>query len=319
MPGFCVMIEGQEGVGWDAWCTLAETAERLGFDGLFTSDHYGSAIGIDGRDALDAWAVLTALAGRTARLRLGTLVSPVTFRPPAVVAKLALTADHVSGGRVELGLGAGWNEREHAAHGFPFPPLGERLELLEEQTEIVRRLLDGEELTFSGARYAIERGRLLPAPRQARLPIVIGGAARPRTARLAARFADEYNLVFAPPADCAAARTRLDRACAEAGRDPATLPSSLMTRCVVGRDARELRARLRRVGERSNEDGEAAFREEGGGWIAGTPAQALERIAEYRAAGVSRFFLQHLDHEDADMLELLAEEVLPAARAASGA
>ena len=175
------MIEGQEGVAWDDWLALADATERLGFDGLFTSDHYGAPLDSEPRDALDVWAVLAALGPRTSRIRLGTMVSPATFRPPTVLAKLALTADHTSGGRVEVGMGAGWHEREHAAFGFPFPPLGERLAMLEEQVAILRALFDAGEIDHHGAHYELDHCVLRPRPLQAAPPD------HPRRQREAAR------------------------------------------------------------------------------------------------------------------------------------
>ena len=308
----CLMIEGQEGVAWDDWVALADAAERLGFDGLFTSDHYGAPLDSEPRDALDVWAVLAALGPRTRRIRLGTMVSPVTFRPPAVLAKLALTVDHTSGGRVELGMGAGWHEREHAAFGFPFPPLGERLAMLEEQVAILRSLFDAGAIDHHGTHYALDHCVLRPRPLQERVPIILGGGAKPRGARVAAAYADEYNVVFETPDATRAAQQRLDAACEAIGRDPATLTRSLMTRCVVGATPAELDRRLRRVAERAGEDpATIAASPERDAWIVGTPDEVLERIARYREAGIQRFMLQHLDHTDLDMLDLLATAVLP--------
>src|SRR4029079_18540830 len=151
---FCLMIEGQQGVTWNHWRALAEAAERLGFEGLFRSDHYFSSEGVGGRGATDAWALLAALAVETERIRLGTLVSPVTFRLPSVLAKCAATGDEVSGGRVEIGMGAGWWTEEHTQFGIPFPPTRERFEMLEEQLEIVHRLLTEERFSFGGTHYS---------------------------------------------------------------------------------------------------------------------------------------------------------------------
>ena len=306
-----LMIEGQEGVSWPQWVALATRAEATGFGALFTSDHYGSALDQDGRAALDVWGVISALAVHTSQIRLGTMVSPVTFRPPAVLAKLVATADQISGGRIELGLGAGWHEREHRAFGFPFPSLVERIALLEEQAGLLRSLLDGALVDHDGPAYRLEEVTLLPAASQARLPILLGGGALPRVVRIAARHADGYNVVWMSPDEAAAARRRLDEACDEVGRDPGTLPMSLMTRCVVGRDRADYRRRLERVCALAGEDVAEAEAEDGARWIAGTPSEVREQVAAYRSAGVERFFLQHLDHEDLEMLDLLAEEILP--------
>lgn len=316
MPArFCVMLEGQEAPDWAGLSALADATERLGFEALFTSDHYASVVDPEGSTgAFDAWGLLAALAARTPRIRFGTMVSPVTFRPPAVLAKLAITVDHVSNGRVEVGLGAGWNEHEHEAFGLSLPPIGVRLSMLEEQATILRALFDEGTVDHQGEHYRLVSPPFPPS-RQARLPIILGGGAKPRAARLAARVADEYNMVFESPAAAAAGRERLDRACEDAGRDPATLPLSLMTRFVIGADERELQARLRRLAEVAHEDVEARLAEDGDGWIVGTPERVLERIQAYREAGVQRFMLQHLDYTDLDSLELFARRVMPAAAA----
>jgi alkanesulfonate monooxygenase SsuD/methylene tetrahydromethanopterin reductase-like flavin-dependent oxidoreductase (luciferase family) len=300
------MIETGEGVSWADWVALAERAEAVGFDGLYVSDHYLSMVDED-RAALDAWGVLCGLSALTSRLRLGTLVSPGTFRHPAVLARLAATANEISGGRVSVGVGAGWFVREHEAFGFPFPDLDDRLSLLEEQASIVRALLDGEIVDHEGASYRLNGGRARGLT-QGRIPLALGGEARPRMARLAARVADEYNVVWVEPETCVGARARLDKACTDVGRDPATLAMTLMTRCVIARDEPELRARLARMKVRDGRDAEG----EGiGAWLIGTPEQVLSRIAEYQAAGVTGFRFQHLDHQDLEMIDLLGAEVLP--------
>jgi alkanesulfonate monooxygenase SsuD/methylene tetrahydromethanopterin reductase-like flavin-dependent oxidoreductase (luciferase family) len=309
------MLEGQEAPDWKSVSALVDATERLGFEAFFMSDHYGSMVDPEHRPgAFDSWGVLAALAARTPRIRFGTMVSPVTFRPPAVLAKLAITVDHVSDGRVEVGIGAGWNEREHEEFGFELPPIGVRLGMLEEQATIVRALLDGETVHHSGEHYRLA-GAHLPPARQARVPIILGGAAKPRAARLAARVADEYNLVFETPGSARSARERLDGACEAAGRDPATLPLSVMTRFVIGADQREYRKRIRRLSEIVGEDVESGLETEGGAWIVGTADAMLERIDAFRRAGVQRFMLQHIDYTDLDSLEFFAAEVLPAASA----
>ena len=173
---FCLMIEGQEGVTWGDWLALAQTAERLGFEALFRSDHYFSGQGVTGRGSTDAWTLLGALAARTERLRLGTLVSPVTFRSPSVLARSAATVDQVSGGRVEIGLGAGWWTEEHTQFGFPFPPTVDRFAMLKEQLEIVDGLLTQQPFSFHGEHYSLDRAELLPSSVQRpRPPIILGG------------------------------------------------------------------------------------------------------------------------------------------------
>jgi len=215
----CVMIEGQEDVGWDQWRALAAGCEANDIPALFRSDHYLSlGEGADQRQVLDAWATTCALAAITSTVRLGTLVSPATFRHPSLLAKLAVTADHVSGGRIEVGLGAGWNELEHAAFGFPFADLGTRVSVFAEQLEIVRGLTDPAPFEFAGEHYRVGPVHALPKPVQARLPIIVGGSAAPRSAAVAARFADEYNTPLPPPEKIAPRRAAVARACSEAGR-----------------------------------------------------------------------------------------------------
>ena len=280
-----LMIEGQEGVSWDDWLALARASEAHGLDALLRSDHYHS---VDDRPerggALDAWGTVCALAAVTERIKLGTLVSPVTFRAPAVLAKLALTADHVSGGRVQVGLGTGWWQAEHERFGFRFPPLRERMDELERQLEAVQRLWR-------------ETGP--PPVQQPRPHVMLGGAAKPRGARLAARYADEYNVLGETPEACREKREALDRACEAEGRDPATLTMSVMCGFVIGADEPDLRERRARMAEWRGSD---AIRPD---WVYGTLEQARERLAEYEAAGVERFVFQHHLFRDLDAVELI--------------
>jgi F420-dependent oxidoreductase-like protein len=307
---FALMIEGQEDVGWDDWVALARACERLGFETLFRSDHYGSVMGASERGSLDAWATVSALAAITSAVRLGTLVSPATFRHPSVLAKSAVTADHVSGGRIEVGIGTGWNAAEHRAYGFAFPPMRERMDRLAEQLEIVTRSWQDGAFSFAGEHWKVEELHALPKPVQSPLPLLMGGAAMPRGAALAARYASEYNVVGASPDDAAAARGRLTEACAAAGRDPATLRFSLMNGFVIGADEAELADRARRLHEWAGapDDVDELRRS----WIAGTPAEIVELLREYERAGIERVMLQHLLVRDEAALELIASEVMPA-------
>jgi F420-dependent oxidoreductase-like protein len=315
----CLMIEGQEGVAWADWVALAQACERLGFDALFRSDHYLSVEGRSERGSLDAWGTVTALSLITERLRFGTLVSPATFRHPSVLAKAVVTADHVSGGRVELGIGAGWLEAEHAAYGFPFPPMGERMAVLSEQLEIIHRQWTEHTFDFAGEHYRIERLDALPKPIQRpHPPLIVGGAAGPRSAALAARWADEYNTVYVTPEEARDRRRALDAACADAGRDPATLRFSLMNGFLIGSDRDDLRARARRLAEwRGHSDQVAANLDNyiaavAQPWIVGTTDEVVARLREYEAAGVEAVMLQHHLFADFEALELVGREVIPA-------
>src|SRR5579863_2123776 len=242
-----LMIEGQEGVTWPQWQALAQACEQHGIATLFRSDHY---MNLDGehpeRGSLDALGTVIALAARTETLRLGTMVSPATFRHPSELAKLVTTADHVSGGRVELGLGAGWHEREHAAYGFPFHDLKTRMEALDEQLQIVHGTWTQTPFSFSGRHYHLDHLDAQPKPVQRpHPPLLMGGAAGPLAARLAASYADEYNTAFATLDDVRERRARIVEACEAIGRDP--IPFSLMTPVVIGRDQADLQARVART------------------------------------------------------------------------
>ena len=213
------MIEGQEDVTWEDWVALAETCERSGIEALFRSDHYLSVFGRNERQALDAWGTINALAARTTTLQFGTLVSPASFRHPSILAKLAVTADHVSGGRVSLGLGTGWSEGEHTAYGFPFLPMKERMDVLEEQLQIVRGHWSPGPFSFHGEHYTLEGLDAQPKP-LGRLPLIMGGSAGPRAARLAAAYADEYNTVDPSAEQVRERRAAIEAACEKAGREP---------------------------------------------------------------------------------------------------
>src|ERR671936_218067 len=240
------MIEGQEGVTWEDWVALADACEEHGVEAVFRSDHYISGFD-ETRPVLDAWATIAALAARTTKLELGTLVSPGTFRHPSLLARNAATADEISGGRVTLGIGAGWMEREHDAYGFEFATARERVARFGEKLEIVHGLLHDDRVDFDGAYYGL---RDAPGYSRPGLPLLVGGSAKPGTAGPAVRFADEYNTFFATTDELRERKASLDEACERAGRDPATLRYSLMAPCVVGEDEASLRESARRVGAR---------------------------------------------------------------------
>ena len=306
----CLMIEGQEGVTRDEWVALARAAEDARLEGLFRSDHY-SAIVLPLEGSLDAWATLAALATLTSTLRLGTMVSLATFRHPSVLARMATTVDHVSGGRVELGMGAGWYEREHVENGIPYLDSKTRFDLFAEQVEIVVRTWTEEGFDHDGEHYTLRNQTALPKPvQQPHPPLILGGAAKSRAAALAARFASEYDTGDSSPAELRVKRDRLDAACKEIGRDPATLPLSMMVTAVVGRDRAEVDERLARVRGLLSRFEMGAEQN----WVQGTVDDVLEQFEKLEAAGVSRVFLQHLDHRDLDAVAVMGEIVRASAR-----
>lgn len=313
---FALMLEGQEGVTWPQWVAVAQTAERLGFEALFTSDHYYSVMGAEGRGSNDAWTILAGVAARTERIRLGTMVSPVTFRHPTVLAKVATTVDHISGGRVEIGIGAGWWREEHRTHGFPFPATDERFEILEEQVEIVHGLLTQERFSFESPHYAIEGCEFLHKPVQRpHPPIVLGGTkAGPRMQRLVARFADEFNTVGGTPEEVRERFGRIRDALDRADRDPGSVTTSMMTWFFVGADEAGWRERVERARRSDPTAGspEDFLEDVSHDCIVGAPDRAIERLREYADAGVQRMVLNHQLVDDLEMLETFASHVMPA-------
>src|SRR5947209_7469739 len=280
------MIEGQENVSWEQWVALARACEEHGVDGLFRSDHYRGSTRDPG-GSLDAWTTLAGLAAITSRIRLGTLVSPVTFRLAAVLAKSVVTVDHISGGRAELGIGAGWNEREHAEHDIPFPPTRERVRMLGQQIETI-------------VRHWIETADPKPVQRP-HPPLIVGGSAKPGTLGPAVRYADEYNTFGADLDELRERKRGLDEACERAGRDPATIRFTLMTTFAVGDDG------LRRVNQLLGRDGPPPP-----SWIAGSVDRIVEQLREYASAGLDGVYLQHLVHEDLEAVEVIGRQLAPA-------
>ena len=304
------MIEGQEDVTWDQWRALARACEEAGLEGLFRSDHYSSVTGVEGRGSLDAWATLAALAPLTEHLRLGTMVSPATFRHPSTVAKMVVTVDHASGGRAELGLGAGWLEAEHRAYGFPMPPTHDRMDILEEQLEIVHRSWGPGTFDFQGRHYQITGLDARPKGVQQPHPhLLVGGRAGARSAAIAARWADEYNTVFASPEVCRQRRDSVAQAWEKAGRAPESLVFSLMTRGIVAESETELRRRTAAVTARTGDSGDPDgwLAEHAAEWAVGTVDQFADKLRQYETAGVERIMLQHLAHTDLGMVALLGE------------
>jgi F420-dependent oxidoreductase-like protein len=295
-----LMIEGQEGVTWDDWCALAGACEQNGIETLFRSDHYISQSAEATNVAHDAWTTLAGLAARTTTLRLGTLVSPATFRLPGLLANAAATVDHISGGRIELGLGAGWMEREHRAYGFPFPDTSTRVAMLAEQLEIVHRLWTEDRVTFHGAHYTLEDAPAQPKPLQEpHPPLIVGGAGKRGTVEPALRFADEYNTPFVSPDELARIKARIGN----------RLPVSTMTGFVVGETRDDALDRARTLYGRvaRDVDFETWLDRYGQRAIVGSVDDARARLREYAQAGCHRVMLQHLLHTDLEPVRLLAE------------
>ncbi|MFB6889724.1 LLM class F420-dependent oxidoreductase [Kitasatospora sp. NPDC056327] len=301
-----IFTEPQQGASYDTLLRVARTAEELGaFSAFFRSDHYLSMGGADGLPGpTDAWITLAGLARETSTIRLGTLMTAATFRLPGVLAIQVAQVDAMSGGRVEFGLGAGWYEQEHTAYGIPFPK--ERFGRLEEQLEIITGLwgtAPGETFDFAGEHYRLSGSPALPKPAQTRIPVLIGGSGPVRTPALAARFADEFNLPFASLEDTGAQFGRVRAAAEKAGRRAGDLVYSSALVACVGRDDAEVARRAAAIGREADE-----LRANG---LAGTPDEVVEKIGRYAAVGTERIYLQILDLDDLDHLELIASRVAP--------
>ena len=313
----CLMVEGQEGVSWEDWLALGAACEQNGYEGLFRSDHYAPITGSPTYESLDAWTTLAGLAATTSRIRLGTMVSPVTFRHPSLISKAVTTVDHISGGRAELGLGAGWYDADHTRFGFEFPDDRTRMQLLAEQLEIVHRQWTESSFSFQGRHYRLEDCTTEPKPvQQPHPPVIMGGGAGPVSSRLAALWADEYNTYGVSAVECARRRARVAEAFDRHGRDPDALRFSLMTGTLVGADGDDLERRILRTLELRGQSGSSAefLREVGDRWIIGTLHQVVDRLGELSEAGVDRVMLQLQDHRDLDMVALVGQEVLPELR-----
>ncbi|HEX3793809.1 MAG TPA: LLM class F420-dependent oxidoreductase [Acidimicrobiales bacterium] len=302
-----IFVEPQQGATYQQLLEAAQAAEAGGFDAFFRSDHY-LTMGGDGLPGpTDAWVTLGALARETSRIRLGTLVTSGTFRWPGILAITVAQVDAMSGGRIELGLGAGWYDGEHTAYGIPFPPLGERFERLEEQFAIITGLWDtpaGETFSFAGTHYQVTDSPALPKPvQQPRPPIIVGGGGPSRTPRLAATYADEFNLPFSSLADTEAQFGRVRAACKARGRDPKTLTLSAAQVVCCGKDEAEVERRAAAIGRQPDE-----LRQNG---AAGTPDEVVARLKEFAAIGAERVYLQVLDLNDLDHIRLISEDVLP--------
>ncbi len=306
-----IFTEPQQGADYGRLLAVARATEELGFDAFFRSDHYlkmGGGTGLPG--PTDSWVTMAGLARETARIRLGTLMSAATFRYPGPLAIAVAQVDEMSAGRVELGLGTGWFGAEHTAYGIPFPGLAERFGRLAEQLEIITGLWEtpeGQAFSFDGSYYTLTDSPALPKPVQRpRPPVLVGGHGPRRTPRLAARFADEFNIGFVSLAETGAAFGRVRDACAAVGRDPASLVYSAAQVVCCGRTRAELARRAAAIGR------EVAELEASG--LAGSPAQIVGKLRDFARAGASRMYLQVLDLHDLDHLELIATEVMPHVR-----
>ena len=313
---FALMIEPQQGLTYREQLAVARRAESLGFEAFFRSDHYESFPGGSGEPTTDAWAVLAGLARETGTIRLGALMTPVLFRTPGNLAKLAATVDEMAGGRLEVGVGAGWHEHEHAAHGFPFPPMQERADRLEETLQILHGLWDGPDgWSFEGKHYTVKDALFRPKPGSlperagGRPNLITGGEGTPRGYRIAARHSDEFNLSSSTPEEAAAKFAALDEACSSIGRDPGTLTRSVMAGVLVGRDRAEVQAREQALLTALGADGnsEAWLAKRRPRWVHGTPDEAREAAKRFEDAGAERLMLQDFLPRDLAMIDAMAE------------
>jgi F420-dependent oxidoreductase-like protein len=299
-----VFTEPQQGATYDDLLRVAQEAEKLGFGAFFRSDHY-LAMGVDGQPGpSDAWITLAGIARETSSIRLGTLMTSATFRHPGPLAIAVAGVDQMSGGRVELGLGAGWFEAEHTAYGIPFPDTGERFDVLEEQLAVITGLWASTgDFSYDGGHYRVSDSPGLPKPAQRKPPVLVGGGGKKRTPALAARYADEFNLPFMPFEAGLAQNDRVRRACEEIGRDPSTMRFSSALVLCVGENEAEIARRAAAIGREVDE-----LRENG---LAGTVDEVVDKIGRYAESGQSRLYLQTLDLQDLDHLRLVASQVMP--------
>lgn len=300
-----LMLEGQNGLNWERWRLLLEAADRLGFQCVFRSDHFTNPA-LPDKDSLELWTSLTYAAGHTGRIEFGPLVAPITFRHPSITAKMAAAVDDLSGGRLVLGIGAGWQVREHEVFGIPFPETRTRFEMLTEYLEVVTRLLRRDEpVTFEGQHYRLHDAVLLPRPtRPGGPPLLIGGNGPQRTMRLAARFADEWNAVFVSPTRFRELSAHLDGLLHETGRESGSIKRSAMIGTLFARSPEELTGKL-------EERGRSAEEIASNGLIVGTTDDWVTQLRAYSDAGVDRVMLQWLDLDDIEGIDIVAREVLP--------
>ena len=322
---FALMIEAQQGLSYEDQLAIARRAEAGGFEAMFRSDHYAAFPGDRDQITTDAWAVLAGLVRETSTIHLGVLVSPVTFRHPGNFVKLVTTVDHMSGGRIEVGVGAGWNDEDHLPHGLAFPPMAERADLLEDQLALLHGLweepagwsYDGKHVTVRGARLVPgpvqSEGRPVGANGRRRPRILTGSGGSPRGYRIAAKWSDEFNLTSSQPDAVRRAQADLDEACRAIGRDPKSLTRSAMVGVLIGRDEAEVGRRadavLREFGQEAASGMEwlEARRDR---WIRGTPDEARAMVRRFADAGIERIMLQDFLPRDLEMIDLMAQELV---------
>jgi F420-dependent oxidoreductase-like protein len=308
-----VMIEGQEGLTWEHWFGIADRVESLGLDSLWRSDHFVSLAGDPQRPALECWTSLTALAQRSRRIEFGPLVSPMTFRHPALLARMAAAVDGLADGRLVLGVGAGWNEPEHHMFGIPMPPVKERMDRLEEGIAVIKALWTGDPVDLDGRYYPLRRAVALPRPvRQPAPPLLIGGDGEIRLLRIVALHADEWNSHAPGPDAYRAKLARLEEHCRAVGRDPGQIRRSWMGGVLIGRDQRDvldkggwLQSFLPVLSEVAPADAPQALKRRS--WLVGTPDQVASQVEGWGSVGVERVMLQWFNLDDLDGLALLAE------------
>ena len=311
-----IMIEGQENLTWDRWHRLAERTEALGFESLWRSDHFTPLVSDDTAEVLEAWISFATLADRTSKLRFGPMVTPITFRHPAVLAKMAASIDQLSNGRLELGLGAGWHDGEHKAFGLPYPNMAERFERLEESLQLTIATWTQDNVTFEGKHYRLENITSYPKPVQRpHPPLIIGGNGKRRTLPLAAKYGNEWNGGSQSPEEYKERRELLRGMCEGFGRDPDTVRCSLMLTLLIGRDDAQLKSRIEKHAEIMSKNPQMADATPESlaetGWAIGTPSQIVEKLQQFEEAGAERFMLQIYDYDDMDQLETLAADVMP--------
>ncbi|MBP7692559.1 MAG: TIGR03560 family F420-dependent LLM class oxidoreductase [Anaerolineales bacterium] len=306
-----LMIEGQEDLTWERFFRLAQAAEDLGFECLFRSDHLTALENFPARQSLELWTSLTTLATRTRRLRFGPLVCSLTFCHPALIAKKAAALHELSAGRFELGIGAGWYKGEHRMFGLPYPPYAARLEMLEEGARVIKALWAGAPASFTGRHYTLDQAETHAGPRQAPPPLIMGGKNEQRTLRIIAEHASEWNCTYISAEGFRRKSAVLDEHCAALGRDPRSLRRSLMLPFVIGRGAAEVQTRIdaQRAMFPSLPADLAGWR--AAGYIGGGPAEVVEQLHAYAAAGAARVVVQHNSLDDLASLDLLARDVLP--------